>query len=422
MNANSRPLSIRGSETDPMRIAKNGNVAIALACEAESAAGLRVRTAGSVQLPPWGVAPILAVSAVSAALALGNGSPHSMPTDRKFIPVDDAEEPFFVGVDVGGSTIKIGVVDNLGRPLSWLNIPTDDQKGPQDGAERIAKAVKKAVAEAKLTAKDIAYIGLGTPGTMDIPSGTILEAHNLPGWNGSIIRDLVSEACGKSVAFANDANAAAYGEFWVGSGRAYNSMAMFTLGTGVGGGIIVGDTLIEGEHSIGGELGHMVIDYHENARMCGCGHRGHLEAYCSATAVVKRTQEALESGRPSSLKKRRAKLTPIIIAEEAEKYDELALEIIDDTARYLAVGIVSIMHAFDPGAVVLGGAMNFGGRETELGRRFLARAQQEVALRALAPLATRTNVDYASLGGDAGYIGAAGIARLAHMKKENAKS
>lgn len=342
-----------------------------------------------------------------------------MPTARQFISVEDAEGPFFVGVDVGGTSIKIGVVDDLGRPLSWLNIATDHEKGPADGAARIAKAVKKAAAEARLNMKDIAYLGLGTPGTMDIPAGLILNAHNLPGWSGSPIRNLVSEACGKPVAFANDANAAAYGEFWVGSGQAFNSIAMFTLGTGVGGGVIVGDTLVEGENSIGGELGHMIIDYHENARMCGCGHRGHIEAYCSATAVVKRTQEALEAGRASSLKKRnRAKMTTVVIAEEAEKDDELALEIIDDTARYLAVGIVSIMHALDPGAIVLGGAMNFGGHETELGRRFLARVQQEVALRALVPLATRTAIDYASLGGDAGYIGAAGIARLAYMKKE----
>jgi glucokinase len=341
-----------------------------------------------------------------------------MPTDRKFVPIDVAEEPFFVGVDVGGSAIKLGVVDNLGQPLSWLSIPTDDAKGPQDAAERIAKAARKVAADAKLTIKEVAFVGLGTPGTMDIPTGMILQAHNLQGWNNSPIRDLVGEACGKPVAFANDANAAAYGEFWVGSGRAYNSIAMFTLGTGVGGGVIVGDTLIEGENSIGGELGHMIIDYHENARLCGCGHRGHLEAYCSAMAVVKRTQEAMDSGRPTSLKKRRAKLTPLIVAEEAEKNDELALEIIDDTARYLAVGIVSIMHAIDPGAVVLGGAMNFGGHQSELGRRFLARVQQEVALRALEPLATRTTIDYASLGGDAGYIGAAGIARLAYLKRE----
>ena len=341
-----------------------------------------------------------------------------MPTDRKFVSIGDAAEPFFLGIDVGGTSIKLGVVDNLGRPMSWLSVATDSEKGPADGAERIAAAAKKAARSASISLKDISYAGLGTPGTMDIQAGMILDPHNLPGWQKSPIRDLVSEACGKPVAFVNDANAAAYGEFWVGSGQAYNSIVLFTLGTGVGGGIIIGNTLVEGENSVGGELGHMTIDYHDNARLCGCGQRGHLEAYCSATAVVKRTQEALEGGRASSLKRRvRAKLTPLIIAEEAEKDDELALEIVDDTARYLAVGIVTIMHALDPGAVILGGAMNFGGHATELGQRFLARVQQEVALRALEPLATRTTIDYALLGGDAGYIGAAGIARLAYMKR-----
>lgn len=341
-----------------------------------------------------------------------------MGKDRKFIAADDAEEPFFAGIDVGGTSIKLGIVDNLGRPLSWTRIPTETDEGPQQATERMAAALKKATSDAKITAREVAWVGLGTPGLMDIPAGILINAHNLPAWRDTPIRDLLSQACGKPVAYSNDANAAAYGEFWVGSGQAFNSIAMLTLGTGVGGGIIIGDTLVEGENSIGGELGHIIIDYHERARRCGCGHRGHLEAYCSATAVVKRTQEALEAGRPSSLKKRRAKLTPVVIGEEAEKDDELSLEIIDDTARYLAIAIVTIMHILDPGAIVLGGAMDFGGSATALGRRFLARVQQEVALRALQPLATRTTIDFAMLGGDAGYIGAAGIARLAYLKHE----
>ena len=99
----------------------------------------------------------------------------------------------------------------------------------------------------------------------------------------------MAKACGLPVTFANDARSAAYGEFWVGSGRVLHSMVLFTLGTGVGGGIIIGDLLVEGENSAGSELGHMIIDYHDNARLCSCGQRGHLEAYASASAVVKRT-------------------------------------------------------------------------------------------------------------------------------------
>jgi glucokinase len=342
-----------------------------------------------------------------------------MTTERQFIAAAEAEEPLFVGVDVGGTSIKIGVVDNLGRTINWLAIPTEGHTGPEEAAQRIATAMRQLIGESELSIKDIEFVGLGSPGTMDLSVGMILAAHNLPGWTEAPIRDLLSKACGKPVALANDANAAAYGEFWVGSGQAFRSMVLFTLGTGIGGGIIIGDTLIEGENSAGAELGHMIIDYHDTARLCGCGHRGHLEAYCSAVAVVKRTEEVLAEGRTSTLRTRIEEgqsLTPKLIADEAEEEDELALEIIDDTARYLAVGIVTVLHTVDPAAVVLGGAMNFGGNETMVGRRFLARVQQEVALRALEPLATRTTIDFASLGGDAGYIGAAGIARLEYMK------
>ena len=158
-------------------------------------------------------------------------------------------------------------------------------------------------------------------------------------------------------------------------------MVIFTLGTGIGGGIIIGDLLVVGEHSHGGECGHFIIDYRDDARMCGCGQRGHLEAYASATAVIKRTEEALAEGRKSSLVGRLeagAELTPLLIAAEAEAGDSLALEIVLDTARFIGIGTVSMMHTIDPAGVVLGGAMTFGGQATDLGRRFLATVKEEV--------------------------------------------
>ena len=117
-----------------------------------------------------------------------------------------------------------------------------------------------------------------------------LQPHNLPHWHYFPIRDCVAEAFGLPTTFANDANAAAYGEFWVGSGQKFHSIVMLTLGTGVGGGIIIGDLSVDGENSHGSECGHIIIDNSPAARMCGCGQPGHLEAYCSATALVKRTQ------------------------------------------------------------------------------------------------------------------------------------
>jgi glucokinase len=146
---------------------------------------------------------------------------------------------------------------------------------------------------------------------------------------------------------------------------------------------------------------------------------GHLEAYASAVAVTKRTQEAIDSGRPTSLTRRiaeGAELTPRLVAEEAEAGDAFSMEIVFDTARYLALGIVSLVHTIDPSGVLLGGAMTFGGRESELGQRFLARISEEVKCRTFPTLAARLQIDFATLGTDAGYIGAAGIARLEHLK------
>jgi len=341
----------------------------------------------------------------------------AMRTEK--ISLANAQPPFFVGIDLGGTNIKLGVVDDLGRTLSRLSIPTQAERGPEDASKRMGAAVLRAIAEAGLTPAKVVYAGLGSPGTMDIPAGKLLKPVNLKGWDDFPLRDKVSEYCGLPVAFTNDANAAAYGEYWVGTGKDFHSLVLFTLGTGIGCGIIVGDLAIEGENSHGAECGHIIIDCSPNARLCGCGRRGHLEAYASATAVIKRTREALDSGRQSSLRRlldEGRALTPKLLAAEAEQGDKLSLEIIADTARYLAVGIVSLMHTIDPSGVLLGGAMTFGGKDSALGQQFLGWIREEVRRLAFPIPAERTVVDFAGLGGDAGYIGAGGIARLAYRK------
>jgi len=328
-----------------------------------------------------------------------------MSPQRSFISLQEAQAPFFVGIDLGATNIKVGVVDDTGRPLSWLSVPTEPEKGPEDASQRMGAAVKDAIAKARLQPSDIARAGLGSPGTMDIPAGMLVEPVNLRGKNGDEwyhfpIRDRVSHHCGLPVAFANDAAAAAYGEFWIGSGRDFHSMVLFTLGTGIGCGIIIGDFSLDGENSHGAECGHIIVNDAEDARVCGCGQPGHLEAYASATAVIKRARELLDAGRHSSLSARLAdgaELSPKLIAEEAEKGDELSLEIVFEVARYMGIGTVNLMHTIDPNGVLLGGAMTFGGRDSELGRRFLGRVKEEVDRRAFALLAERTTIDFASL-------------------------
>jgi glucokinase len=250
---------------------------------------------------------------------------------------------------------------------------------------------------------------------MNIPGGMIHDPTNLPHWRFFPIRDVLSRNLGLPVAFNNDANVAAYGEFWVGSGRASQGLILLTLGTGVGGGIIVDGVVVEGVNSFGAECGHIIVDSRPDARLCVWGGgRGELEAYASASAVAARAEELLAQGRASSLQQRIAtgeELSTLVLAEEAEKGDALSLEVILEAAEYLGIGIVTLVHTIDPGAVILGGAMNFGGHSSPVGRQFIEQVRKVFASRAFEIVVKNTIIDYASLGGDAGYIGAAGVAR-----------
>lgn len=343
-----------------------------------------------------------------------------MSQQRHFLSKHEAKPPFFVGVDLGGTNIKMGVVDDLGRTLSWLTLPTLVEQGGEDASRRMGQAVCQVIKDAGLSRDDVARVGLGSPGTMDIPAGKLVVPANLKGWEHFPLRDRVAHHSGFPVTFANDATAAAYGEFWIGSGKDFHSMVLLTLGTGIGCGIIIGDLLLDGEHSHGGEFGHTIIDCDDDARVCACGRRGHLEAYASATAVTRRTQEQLDAGRPSTLHERiaqGAELTPLLVAQEGQRGDALSKEIIFDTAKYLGIGMVNLMHTIDPSGILVGGAMTFGGHDSQLGREFLARVKQEVKQRAYAVPAENTVIDFATLGGDAGYIGSAGIARADHLRQ-----
>ncbi len=325
--------------------------------------------------------------------------------------------PLFVGVDVGGTNIKVGLVDDAGTRVAYQSISTEQERGPADAARRVGAVVRNLIAE-KPGIGAVLRVGLATPGPMDIPRGMLLEPGNLPHWHNTPIRDLVSEASGLPVTYANDANAAAYGEFWAGAGRDYRSIVLFTMGTGIGGGIIVDELLVEGTHSCGGELGHIIIDSREDAPVNSLGIRGTLEGFCGAYALVRRAEEALAAGDASSLRKRLAKgeeLSPLMVAEEAEAGDQLAFDLVMETARYMAIGAVTAIHTIDPECVVIGGAATFGGAGHPLGERFMARIREEAKSRLIASIRDKVRIDFATLGGNAGYIGAAGLARREHL-------
>ena len=338
-----------------------------------------------------------------------------MPEHVPSVDVANARRPLFAGVDVGGTTIKLGIVDDAGATVDFTRIETNATVNAAVTLERLAEALGELLANHGLTIDDLAAIGLGTPGTMDIPAGLVLEPPNLPGWRHYPVRDELHRLCNETpVAFANDGAAAAYGEYWIGTGRQHDSMVMLTLGTGVGGGIIVDGAAIDGAHSHGSECGHIIVDTSEEARLCSCGQPGHLESYASAKAVVGRTREALAAGAESSLQDLLAKDqedTALAIYQAAENGDVLANAIISETAGWLAIGIVTLLHTIDPALVLLGGAMDFGGHESALGREFLETIRQQVSERTFPVIAEQVTIDFASLGEAAGYIGSAGLGR-----------
>lgn len=324
----------------------------------------------------------------------------------------------FLGIDLGGTNIKAGVVSDSGQPLGFASVPTEAQGGPQHGVRQMVRAADLAIQKAGVDRAQITAAGLASPGTMDIPAGMLLQPTNLPGWDHFPVRDEVAIGLGLPTILQNDANAAAYGEYWAGQAKHSQSLAFYTLGTGLGGGLIVDDHIIEGRHSHGGELGHVILETY-NGRYCNTGQYGTAEAYVSATALLRRFNEHLADGAVTSVRNRLQAgqtLTPLIIAEEAEQGDHLSLELIMEMAQWLGATITSCVHVIDPDMVLLGGAMTFGRDTTLVGREFMQRVRQEFRARTFPTLAEKISIDWASLGGDAGFIGAAGCARLAVQK------
>jgi glucokinase len=320
--------------------------------------------------------------------------------------------PCYVGIDIGGTRIKAGVVREDGTILANSAFPIKLDAGREEGLAHLYAVIDRVIADSQ--ARDqIVGIGIAAPGTMDIPAGIIFHPFNLPGWQNLPIRQLVHERFQLPVVLQNDANAAALGEAWLGRAQGVSSLMFWTLGTGVGGGIVLNGHVWEGAHSHAAECGHMIIQQ-EGGPRSDHGIHGSVELYAGSKGLLRRCKEALAAGAKSTLQARidnNEVVTPIVIAEEAKAGDALADRLIMETAVYLAIGTVNIMHTLNPAMVLFGGAMTFDQHASDLGRRFIARVQSEVKARAFPIPAQRTIIDYASLGGDAGFIGSAGCIR-----------
>ncbi len=318
----------------------------------------------------------------------------------------------YIGIDIGGSSVKAGLVDEAGTVRARARSPLDPSAGLESGLATVFETVDELWSAASPRSA-VAAAGVASPGTMDIEAGIVFHPYNLPGWEDLSLRDLVQDRLQVPTVLQNDANAAAYGEYWVGGARDASSLLFWTLGTGVGGGIIINGQLIEGAHSHGGECGHIILQM-QGGRRSPFGMHGSLECYAGGKALVQRCREALAGGRQSlitQLAANGAEITPCMLAHAAERGDELSAELIHESAEYLGYGTASLMNALNPEMVLIGGAMTFGGAANAVGRSFLNRIRQTARAHAFPIPAERTLIDFAKLGNDAGFIGAAGWAR-----------
>lgn len=310
----------------------------------------------------------------------------------------------YVGVDLGGTNIKAGVVDERGKVAAKESVPTEGKMGRDAVVKNIGDAALAVVKKAGMKMEDVRAIGIGTPGVMDIANGIVVDAPNLPQWLNVPLEKFISDRFHRPTVLENDANAAAWGEYWAGAGKDVDSMVMLTLGTGIGGGIILDGMLWHGHKDAAAELGHVSIDY--RGRKCACGNTGCIEAYASANSMVKRFIEAVEAGRPSSLAQaaKDGTVTAKTISQAVKQGDKLAGEIMEETGMLLGVAVVSIVHALNPKRVVLSGGLS------NAGEMLMKPLKKVVWERTFRRALEDFDIVFATLGEDAGFIGAAGCA------------
>ncbi|HOX36778.1 MAG TPA: ROK family protein [Candidatus Brocadiia bacterium] len=305
-----------------------------------------------------------------------------------------------IGIDLGGTNIKSGVMDSSGNVLAKMSSPTPPGRGVDEVVDAICKAMEDISHKAGIGMREVAGVGIGAPGAMDLTQGIIHISPNFPGWIEVPFLEKLKRKISIECVLENDANAAALGEAWAGAGKGAHSVALLTLGTGVGGGVVFKGKPFHGFTDVGPELGHMILDY--NGRLCGCGNKGCLEAYASATAMVLRMKESIQLGRDSILKNKLETLTAKDIYDAAVAGDAAAKENMEMTGVYLGIGITSILHAFNPEIMLLAGGV------TAAGEMLLEPIRRTVMSRGMKASWDRTAIRIAALGGDAGLIGAAG--------------
>lgn len=309
-----------------------------------------------------------------------------------------------IGIDLGGTFIKFVALDEDNNATEVFQLPTPDNRSGV--VSQMAAGARQAIDRNGLSAEDVAAIGIGSPGPLNVEDGIILALPNIPGMDNVPIRDLVMAELSLPVALENDANAAAYGEYICGAGRDDANMVLLTLGTGLGSGIILGGEILRGSHGVGAEVGHMIIV--PDGEPCGCGQKGCLERYCSATFMAQRAARRIESGGEATtlraVLEAKGDIDARDINEARRDGDALAAEVWDEALRYLAQGCITISRIFDPDRIVLTGGM------TNAGDDLLVPLREHFARLHWTLTELMTELAISTLGSDAGAIGAAGVA------------
>jgi glucokinase len=310
-----------------------------------------------------------------------------------------------IGIDFGGTAIKFSALDADLTPGPVTSLPTPVEQGPQAVIDQIVAGANQLIEERSIARKDIVAVGIGSPGPLNIRQGILLALPNIPGMENLPLRDAVGEKLSLPATLENDANAAAFAEYLIGAGRGSQAMSMLTLGTGLGSGLIYHGQIIHGRHDMGGEVGHLIIK--PGGRQCKCGQRGCLEQYCSAVNLARHTTLHLQKGEASSLQDVLAEKGSIDsrdINDARRAGDALAAKVWDECCYHLAIGCINLCHIFDPDRIVLaGGLSNAGDDLLEPVRKHWL--EQNWTL-----FEQKTELAIATLGADAGAVGAAGVA------------
>ncbi|MCX7920120.1 MAG: ROK family glucokinase [bacterium] len=313
--------------------------------------------------------------------------------------------PYAIGIDLGGTFIKSALVDEQGHILTRLEIPTKANDGFPVVVAQLQELTQQLVDVACKNRGEVVGACVATPGLVDFKTGIVRVAPNFARWVNVPLLPEMQKGFSFPYYIENDANAAAFGEKWMGAGKDNQTVIVLTIGTGIGGGLIFDGKIWHGADGAGGEPGH--INLIPDGLQCGCGNYGCLEAYASATGIVKRTIIAIESGETTKITELvshdLSKITSKLVYEAAVAGDKLARKILLETGKYLGIGIATLINLLNPEMVILGGGV------MKSGDWLLIPAREEVKKRAFKFLAERTAIVLAKLGNDAGMIGAAGV-------------